>query len=55
MEEHHYNPVHTGLTELGLAPHPLTDEVMDAMMETILRYHGRIVENRIFRGVKWRK
>lgn len=55
MEEHHYNPAHTGLLELGLAPHLLTDDVMDAMMETILRYRGRIVENRIFRGVHWRR
>ena len=55
MEEHYYNPAHTGLLELGLEPHPLSDEVMDGMMGLVLRYKDRIVENRIFRGVKWKR
>lgn len=55
MEDHHYNPVHTGLTELGLVPHPLTDAVLDAMLALILRYRDAIVPERIFRGVQWRR
>jgi UDP-sulfoquinovose synthase len=55
MEEHYYNPAHTGLLDLGLEPHPLTDEVMDGMMQLVLRYRERIVEDRIFRGVKWKR
>jgi UDP-sulfoquinovose synthase len=54
-EEHYYNPAHTGLLDLGLKPHHLTDDVMDGMMELILRYQNAIVHNRIFRGVKWKK
>ena len=27
MEEHYYNPVHSGLIEMGLEPHYMTDEV----------------------------
>ena len=55
MEQHYYNPAHTGLLELGLRPHPLTEAVMDGMMELVLRYRDRIVAERIFRGVAWRR
>jgi UDP-sulfoquinovose synthase len=54
-EEHYYNPSHTGLLDLGLEPHFLTDDVMDEMMTQILRYKDAIVHDRIFRGVKWKK
>ncbi len=55
MEEHYYNPVHTGLLELGLNPTPLSDATMDEMMALVLRYRADVVTERIFRGVKWRK
>jgi len=55
MEEHYYNPTHTGLTDIGLQPTPLTDAIMDGMMEVILRYKDAIVNDRIFRGVRWKK
>lgn len=55
MEEHYYNPVHTGLLELGLQPNILTDDTMDEMMRLTMKYGGNIVNERIFRGVKWRK
>ena len=54
-EEHYYNPTHTGLLDLGLKPNKLTPEVMDEMMRITLGYRDRIVNDRIFRGVKWRK
>ncbi|MDZ7681669.1 MAG: hypothetical protein U5J63_08170 [Fodinibius sp.] len=28
-EDHYYNPKHTGLIELGLEPHYMTDEVVE--------------------------
>ncbi|GLQ05750.1 NAD-dependent epimerase/dehydratase family protein [Sneathiella chinensis] len=55
MEEHYYNPTHTGLLELGLEPHYLTDETMDEMMQLIIRYKDRIKTDCIFRDVKWKK
>lgn len=55
MEEHYYNPKHTGLLDLGLEPHFLTDERMDEMMNLVLKYKDKIVKDRIFRGVKWIK
>ena len=53
LEEHYYNPVHTGLLELGLEPHLMTDEVLDQMLAIVLRYRDRIRPDTIFRGVKW--
>ncbi len=55
LEEHYYNPVHTGLLELGLQPHQLTAERMDEMMKLIIRYKDRIQTDCIFRDVKWNK
>ena len=53
LEEHYYNPTYTGLKELGLKPHYLTDEVMADMLETVIKYKENIQTERIFRGVKW--
>jgi len=55
MEEHYYNPAHTGLLELGLKPHYLTDDAVDEMMKIIIRYKDRIQKDCIFRDVKWNK
>jgi len=52
-EEHYYNPKHTGLLELGLQPHYLTDEVLAEMMEAVLRHKDRIQLGQIYRQVKW--
>jgi len=53
-EEHYYKPLHTGLLELGLKPHPLTDEVLARMIEIVLRYKANIKKHAIFRGIKWK-
>ena len=53
-EEHYYNPVYSGLKELGLTPHLLTDEVLHSMFEVVEQHRGNIQEHKIFRGVKWR-
>jgi len=52
-EDHYYNPAHTGLLELGLKPHFLTNEVLADLMERVLRYKDNIKTDAIFRGVKW--
>ncbi len=53
MEEHYYNPVYSGLVELGLKPHFLTTDVLVEMMGYVLKHRDQIEQNRIFRGVKW--
>ncbi|MGR8919335.1 MAG: NAD-dependent epimerase/dehydratase family protein [Gammaproteobacteria bacterium] len=53
LEEHYYNPTHTGLIELGLEPNYLTDDVLDEMLGLVMRYKDSIRREVIFRGVKW--
>jgi UDP-sulfoquinovose synthase len=52
-EEHYYNPVHTGLLDLGLEPHYLTDEILRVIMQVALNYRSQVRGDTIFRGVKW--
>jgi UDP-sulfoquinovose synthase len=52
-EEHYYNPVHSGFTELGLEPHAMTDEVLTDMLETVTRYRDQIDSDRILPRVSW--
>ncbi len=54
LENHYYNPVHSGLLELGLKPHFMTDDVIAAMSETIMPYRDLIVRDRIMPRVRWR-
>ncbi len=54
-EEHYYNPVHSGLLELGLQPNYMTDEVIAGMLEKVLQYKDRIDTNRIMPRVRWKK
>jgi UDP-sulfoquinovose synthase len=53
LEEHYYNPTYTGLKDLGLRPHYLTDEALHDMFEVVERYRNNIQEHKILRGVKW--
>ncbi len=52
-EEHYYNPKYSGLLELGLEPHLLTDDVLDNMLKVVEAHKDRINRDAIFRGVKW--
>lgn len=52
-EEHYYNPTYSGLKDLGLTPHYLTDSVLMHMFEVVERYKDNILGHKIFRGVKW--
>jgi len=52
-EEHYYNAANTKLLELGLEPHPLTDEVVVHFIETIERYKDRILLGPIAPRTRW--
>ena len=54
QEDHYYNPDYTGLLELGLKPHYLTDEVLEGFFKVVDKYKARINRDAIFRGVKWK-
>jgi len=53
VEEHYYNPQHSGLLDLGLEPHFLTQEMLCGMIEKILKHKGKIRVETIVKGVKW--
>jgi UDP-sulfoquinovose synthase len=52
-EEHYYNPKNSGLLELGLKPHSLTDEVLQGILGYVLRHKHLIREGQIMPRVKW--
>ena len=52
-EQHYYHPVHSGLIELGLEPHLMSEEVLVAMLEKVCRYADRIDRARILPRVRW--
>lgn len=54
-EQHYYNPVHSGLLELGLQPHFLTDEVMADMIETVRPHRASIDPAKVLPRVRWKR
>jgi UDP-sulfoquinovose synthase len=52
-EEHYYNPDHSGLLELGLKPHYMTDEVLAEMLEQVRKYKDLIDVDMIMPRVVW--
>ncbi len=52
-EEHYYNAKHSGLMELGLEPHYMTDEVIEGMLRKLLNYKSSIDVNKILPRVTW--
>lgn len=53
LEDHYYNPAHTGLVELGLEPTLMSTEVLVAMLKLIMDNQDRIDESKILPRVKW--
>jgi UDP-sulfoquinovose synthase len=52
-EEHYYNPIHTGLLDLGLSPHYLSESVLLEIMQFIIKCKNLIKKDQIYRNVKW--
>lgn len=52
-EDHYYNPMHSGLLDLGLKPHFLTDDVMASMLERVVRHRDAIDKRKILPRVRW--
>ncbi|SKA67239.1 NAD-dependent epimerase/dehydratase family protein [Desulfobaculum bizertense] len=52
-EEHYYNPTYSGLVEIGVEPHYLTDNVMNSMFALVETYKENIRKDVIFRGIRW--
>lgn len=52
-EEHYYNPTYHGLKDIGVIPHFLTENVMEAMFRVVDQFKHSIRKDVIFRGVRW--
>jgi len=52
-EEHYYNPKHTGLIDIGLTPHYLSDDVLAQMIEFVTKHRNRIKPDQFYRKIKW--
>ena len=52
-EDHYYNPAHSGLLELGLQPHFMTDDVIAGMLEQVIKYRDLIDPGKIMPRVRW--
>jgi UDP-sulfoquinovose synthase len=53
-EEHFYEPVNRGLLELGLRPHPLSDELLRSMLRAVARHRDRVLTAAIAPRTRWR-
>ncbi len=55
LENHHYNVVHSGLVELGLEPHLLSDTLIESLFEITKRYAHRVRPEAMIPTIQWRK
>ncbi|RDD60181.1 NAD-dependent epimerase/dehydratase family protein [Ferruginivarius sediminum] len=53
-EEHYYNPVYTGLLELGLKPTYMTNEVVADLLNRTMEHAENICMDRVMPRVSWR-
>jgi UDP-sulfoquinovose synthase len=53
MEEHYYRAAHTGLLDLGLVPHLLSETLIDSMFRIVERHKGRVSPEAIRPTVQW--
>jgi UDP-sulfoquinovose synthase len=54
LEKHYYNPANTQLKELGLKPHYLNDDGIEAMLRQVKKHAALIHRDRILPRVKWK-
>ena len=44
LEEHYYNAKHQGLTDMGLKPNFMTEDVLSGMLHSVIRYQVAYTE-----------
>ncbi|QUH00742.1 NAD-dependent epimerase/dehydratase family protein [Saccharopolyspora erythraea] len=54
QQEHYYNVVHTGLVELGLEPHLLSNTLIESLFGVADKYKDRVDHAAMLPTVKWR-
>jgi UDP-sulfoquinovose synthase len=53
-EEHYYNVTHTGLVDLGLVPHLLSDTLITSLFDVTKRHAHRVKPQALKPRVRWR-
>lgn len=53
LEEHYYNATNTALTDLGLQPNLLSDDVVDSMLATVRRQADMVNPDIITPQIRW--
>ena len=53
-EDHYFNVKHSGLLELGLKPHLMSDDVLADMIRHVSQYKGKIDPGRIMPRISWK-
>lgn len=54
QEDHYYNVKYTGLLDLGLKPHYLTDKILEDLFTVTAKYKDRINKDAFFKGISWK-
>jgi UDP-sulfoquinovose synthase len=54
-EGHHYNVVHSGMVDLGLEPHLLSDTLIESLFEITKRFAHRVRPEAMIPTIEWRK
>ena len=54
-EEHYYNAHFSTLLDLGLKPHPMTEDVLVSMLELVIRHKQGIEPRKILPRVSWNR
>jgi UDP-sulfoquinovose synthase len=54
LDEHYYNVVHTGLVDLGLQPHLLSDTLIDSLFAVAARHIDRADPALMRPTINWR-
>jgi len=54
LEDHYYNPQHSGLVNLGLKPRLLSEELIETMLHTVERFKDRVSLRAIPPATQWR-
>ncbi len=52
--EHYYNVKHTGLVELGLRPHLLSETLIESLFDIVGANKHRVNQDKLRPGVRWR-
>ena len=53
-EQHYYNAKHSKLIDMGLDPHPLSDSLLDSLMNIAIEHRDRIDTSVFLPQVNWR-